>query len=159
LRTPNKTTIAGLLLAGCLTSFPADAGVADLSWMTGSWAGPMGPDATLEENWMRPVDGTIGAFVRARGAGATSMIELIVVEEVGDTLVLHIQQWDPGFKPRPGGPQRMELAAMGENTVTFEATSEGGLASLTYSRPDDDTFTVNVELADGRKIPMVLHAQ
>jgi hypothetical protein len=87
------------------------------------------------------------------------MIELIVVEEVGDTLVLHIQQWDPGFKPRPGGPQRMELAAMGENTVTFEATSEGGLASLTYSRPDDDTFTVNVELADGRKIPMVLHAQ
>ncbi|MGD8417544.1 MAG: DUF6265 family protein, partial [Pseudomonadales bacterium] len=97
--------------------------------------------------------------VRSRGDGATGMIELIVVEEVGDTLVLHIQQWDPGFKPRPGGPQRMELAAMGENTVTFEATSEGGLASLTYSRPDDDTFTVNVELADGRKIPMVLHAQ
>jgi hypothetical protein len=48
---------------------------------------------------------------------------------------------------------------MGENTVTFEAASEGGLASLTYSRPDDDTFTVSVELADGRKIPMVLHAQ
>lgn len=134
------------------------AGVADLAWMTGSWAGPAGPENTLEENWTAPADGSIGALVRMRGAGATSMIELIVIEESDDTLVLYIQQWDPGFTPRPAGPQQMKLVSMDDRTVTFKSVTEGGLNGLTYSRPADDTFTIDVETADGTKIPLVLKA-
>ena len=88
-------------------------------------------------------------------------IELIVIEEQGDSLVLYIKQWDlPGFKARtPGAHQRMELASLGERTVTFNAASEGGLASLTYSRPAPDTFTVEVVLTEGTRIPIELKAQ
>jgi len=135
------------------------AGVADLAWMSGSWSGVTGPGTTLEENWAQPANGSIGALVRMSRDGVTSMVELIVVEEAGDSLVLHIQQWDPGFQPRPAGAQQMALEAVGERTVTFRATSEGGLAGLTYSRPDPDTFIVEVELADGKKIPLRLSAQ
>jgi hypothetical protein len=150
-----KTALIATLIFG---SAAATADIADLDWMTGSWAGPAGPDNTLEENWSAPADGSIGALVRMRGQGTTSMVELIVVEETDDGLVLHIQQWDPGFTPRPGGPQKMTMTAMGERTVSFKAVSDGGLTGLTYSRPADDTFTVDVETAEGGKFQLVLKA-
>lgn len=37
--------------------------LSDLSWMTGSWTGPVGPGLTLEENWIQPVDGSLAAQV------------------------------------------------------------------------------------------------
>ena len=149
---------AAALLIGTACAGTLNAGVADLAWMTGSWAGPAGPDSTLEENWSKPLDGSIASLVRMRGKGTTSMVELIVVEEVADSLVLHIQQWDPGFTPRPAGPQKMSLVSMGERTVSFKADGPGGLAGLTYSRPADDTFTVDVETAEGAKFQIVLKA-
>lgn len=151
--------IAIFTLFAAFGASSVQAGVADLAWMTGSWAGPAGPDNTLEENWTIPADGSIGALVRMRGAGSTSMVELIVVEETADSLVLHIQQWDPGYTPRPGGPQQMKLVSMGDRSVTFTAVTEGGLKSLTYARPADDTFTIKVETADGNVIPLTLKAR
>ena len=132
------------------------AGVADLAWMTGSWAGPAG-EGTLEENWSRPLDGSIASLVRMRSNGATTMIELIVIEEENDSLVLRLQQWDPGFEPRTPGPQTMTLAGLEENSVSFEAVDEGGLAGLTFRRAGD-TFTVTVKTADGTTFPIVLKA-
>lgn len=151
--------ISSIVLLSAFLAGSVQAGVADLAWMTGTWAGPAGPDNTLEENWTVPADGSIAALVRMRGNGGTSMVELIVVEEAAEGLTLHIQQWDPGFTPRAGGPQEMKLTSMGERTVTFTAVSEGGLKSLTYSRPDEETFTIDVETADGTLIPLVLKAQ
>ncbi len=145
-----------LTLLGVLTG-SVQAGIDDLAWMTGSWAGPAGPDATLEENWTRPAAGTIGAWVRMRGPEGTTMVEFIVIEEQGDSLVLHLQQWGPGYEPRPGGPQTMELVAQEDNLVRFKAVTPGGLAGLTYSR-EGDTFTVGVETADGNSFPLVLEA-
>jgi hypothetical protein len=146
------------LLVGSVAALPAAAGVNDLAWMTGSWAGPAGPEVTLEENWTAPADGTIASAVRMRGSGATSMVEFIVVEEQGDSLILHLQQWDPGFAPRPTGPQKMVMTSMGDRTVTFEANVPTGLTRLTYSRPSDDTFTVDVKTAEGGEFQMVLKA-
>ncbi len=157
-RSGTSGAVAILLIAAILSG-NAHAGVADLDWMSGTWSGPTGPDATLEENWIQPANGTIGAFVRMSRGGVTGMVELIVVEEAGDSLVLHIQQWDPGFVPRAAGAQHMALESLGDRTVSFRATSEGGLAALTYSRPADDTFIVEVTLADGTKIPITLKAQ
>ncbi|MCZ6458849.1 MAG: DUF6265 family protein [Gammaproteobacteria bacterium] len=134
------------------------ASVDDLAWMTGSYVGSIG-NGTLEENWIRPKDGSIAALVRITGEGATSMVELIVVQPEADSLMLHIQQWDTGFAPRAGGAQKMKLTNLGENTVSFEAVSEGGLKSLTYSRPTPDLFTVDVETADGTKFQIPLKAQ
>ena len=121
--------------------------VSALSWMTGTWVGPVGP-GELEENWTTPKAGSIQALVRMTGGGATSMVELIVIEEEEGSLTLHIQQWDPGYKPRPAGPSTMKLVDLGENTVAFEAIGEAEIAKLRYTR-DGDNFTVSVEGPNG----------
>ena len=144
--------ISAVLTAGQTFAATVD----DLAWMTGSWAGPAG-EQTLEENWTRPLDGSIGSIVRMRGEGATSMIELIVIEEEDDSLVLRLQQWNPGFEPRSPGPQTMKLANLGDNSVSFKAIDAGGLAALTYTR-SGKTFTIEVETAEGAKFPIVLSA-
>ena len=67
-----------LIIALSITSagvLAEKASIEDLSWMSGSWAGPVGPGLTLEENWIMPVDGSIASLVRMTGNGSTSMIE------------------------------------------------------------------------------------
>ena len=149
--------LASLLILTCMASiaFAQEASVKQLGWMTGSWEGPIGPN-TLEENWSRPLDGSISALVRARGEGKTSMIELIVIEEENDTLVLRVQQWNPGFSPRTPGPQVMALESIGENQVGFKSTGEGGLKTLAYSRPSEHKFNIDIETADGAKFQINL---
>jgi len=120
------------------------AKIADLAWMTGNWAGNLGANQ-LEENWIMGEAGSIAAMVRMTGEGATSMFEMITIEEVNGSLMLHIQQWDPGMVARTEGPQEMELEAISNNSVKFKATSEGGMASLGYSHPDAETFIIHVE--------------
>ncbi len=149
-----------ILLAATASSGLAETdkpSVSDLAWMTGSWAGPVGP-GTLEENWIQPIGGSIASLVRMTGNGATSMVELIVIEEENDSLVLRIQQWNPGFAPRTPGPQTMTLAEMKKNRVGFTAT-EGGMRSLAYSRPTPDTFNIDIETSAGAKFQINLKAR
>ncbi len=136
----------------------AAASVADLAWMTGTWAGPAGP-GVLEENWTTPKASSIQALVRMTGDGKTSMVELIVIEEEEGTLHLRLQQWNPGFKPRTQGPQVMKLVEMGENTVAFEAVAvaENGIAKLRYSR-DGDRFTISIVNSAGASFDLLLTA-
>lgn len=132
------------------------ASIADLAWMTGTYSGPVGP-GVLEENWTVPRDGSIQSVVRMTGGGQTSMVELIVIEEEDDTLVLRLQQWDPGMKPRTEGPTVMKLAELGDNTVAFEVVGEGMFETLRYTR-DGDTFTISITNADGSSIDLPLTA-
>lgn len=144
-----------LLLLALSVSAPAlaadvpSATVADLAWMTGHWEGTTG-QGTLEENWVVPTAGSMASLVRSTSAGATNMIELIVIEEEEGSLTLRLQQWNPGFKPRSEGPQVMRLIELSERKVVFEATSEeGGLRQLGYSRPADDEFVISIKTAGG----------
>lgn len=155
--------LALVALALALLTAPASAAgpaakVADLAWMTGSWKGSMGP-GTLEESWSRPDAGSIASLVRGTANGQTNMIELIVIEESEGSLVLRLQQWNPGFAPRSPGPQEMRLVEIAERRVSFEAVSAGSLKRLTYSRPDDDRFVVGVVTAGGAEIEFDLAAQ
>jgi len=133
--------------------------LSDLSWMTGSWAGPIGAGLTLEENWIQPVDGSLAALVRITGEGKTSMVELIVIEEENNSLVLRVKQWDPGFKPRTPEPQTMKLKMVGKNMVGFEAIEPGGMKTLAYSRPTKDQFNIDIENAEGAKFQINLVAR
>jgi hypothetical protein len=151
--------MVSLMALACMASstFAETVGIKQLAWMTGSWEGPIGPN-TLEENWSRPLDGSISALVRSRGEGKTSMIELIVIEEENDSIVLRLQQWNPGFTPRTPGPQVMALDSIGENRVAFKSTGEGGLKTLAYSRPSDRVFNIDIETAEGAKFQINLSA-
>ncbi|MCY3840478.1 MAG: DUF6265 family protein [Gammaproteobacteria bacterium] len=155
---------AGLLVAtaGAGEEEPSDAkqaaaSVADLAWMTGTWSGPVGGGNVLEENWTTPKAGSIQSLVRMTGANGTSMVELIVIEEEGDTLRLRLQQWDPGMKPRTTEPSVMTLEEMGEHTVAFRAEEGAMFAKLTYTR-DGDSFTIGIQNHKGGQVNLPLKA-
>ena len=131
------------------TGFAAPAAdIQQLNWMTGNWAGNLGPNQ-LEENWKATEGRTLMAAVRMTGEDATSMFEMITIEESDGSLVLHIQQWDPGFVPRTETAQKLELAEITENSVKFEDVSGFGMPTLGYSHPDSDTFIIHVGQEDG----------
>ena len=124
--------------------------------MTGTWAGPVGA-GVLEENWTVPKAGAIQALVRMTADGKTSMVELIVIEEEAGTLMLRLQQWDPGLKPRTSAPSTMKLLELGERSVKFEAGTGAQFAKLGYAR-DGDAFTIGIEDAAGNSFDLPLKA-
>ena len=149
----------GVLASALVSSVSLAAGPAatidQLDWMTGNWAGQLGPNQ-LEENWIATEGGSIAAMVRMTGSGATSMFEMITIEEVDGSLVLHIQQWDPGFEPRTDAAQKMELEEITANSVKFRAVSEGGMSTLGYSHPDAESFIIHVGRPDGGTLDIPL---
>ena len=132
--------------------------ITDLSWLTGSWDGQIGP-AVLEENWSLPRAGTIASLVRQTGPEGMGMVEMVYIEEAGGTLDLYIQQWDRGFKSRTPGSQKMTMSEITENSVTFEAVGEGGLAQLKYSRPAMNAFHIDLVTAGDQKFTIKLSPQ
>lgn len=160
---PHVRALGWTLAAALACSMSAGADehptVGDLAWMTGSWAGPVGGGLTLEENWILPVDGSIASLVRMTGNGKTSMVEMIVIEEENDSLVLRIQQWDPGFVPRTPGPHTLTLRELGDNRVAFEAGDDAAFRNLTYSRPDPETFVIEVVIGDAQQQRIELKAR
>ena len=138
-----SVTLVVLLGASPVLAQAPSATVADLAWMTGHYA-----NDTLEENWAHPKGGSLASLVRGIGDGATNMIELIVVEEEGNSLTLRLKQWNPGMEPRAEGFQVMRLAEIGDRRVAFRNTGEGGIQHLAYSL-DGDTFTISVTTARG----------
>lgn len=155
-----RSLCATLLALGALGANGApSATVADLAWMTGAWAGDIGNGQTLEENWVEAADGTIAALVRITGNDATSMVELIVIQETDDGLTLRLQQWGPDFTPRSPTPQALALSEIGERRVAWKAQGEGAIRTLAYARPAPDTFTIDVELAEGEAFRAELQAR
>jgi hypothetical protein len=162
----NLKRVLGAVAVVCTAGLIANPATADshpsitaLNWMTGSWAGPAGPGRTLEENWIIPTGGSLASLVRITTEDATPMVELIVIEEENDTLILRIQQWDPGFSPRTSGPQVMTLSDLGERSVKFVATGETGMRSLAYSSPDPESFNIDIVGADGNAFQLQLARQ
>ena len=155
-----RTLILGLitLMASALSQISLADGdlqsektsIANLSWMTGNWSGAMGA-ATLEENWTQAKSGSIASLVRLTTPEGTGMVEIVNIQEMDGTLVLHLQQWGPGFAPLAPA-QKMLLDQSGEHSVTFKAASPGGLKQLTYSRPADNEFEVAVITADDQNV-------
>lgn len=131
-----------------------EAEIEDLSWMTGNYAAKLGAN-TLEENWIGAENGSIAAMVRMSGEGGTSMFEVITIEEVGESLMLRLQQYDSGYQPRTDAPLVMELAMIADNHVHFTRVSGEGMPTLGYTK-SGDTFTIHVGQADGstRDIPL-----
>ena len=130
--------------------------ISHLSWMTGSWAGNIG-GPVLEENWTEAKAGSIAALVRITSAEGTSMVEIVNIQEMEDTLVLHIQQWDPGFVPRAAA-QKMMLDSLGEQSVNFAAVSPVGLTTLGYSLTAEHQLLLPITTADDQAMTIPLAA-
>ena len=156
----NKLSLALLMTLLAQASWGGTPGkIGDLAWMSGHWAGPVGPGTVLEENWIQPTGGSIASLVRITTADKTPMVELIVIEQQGDSLMLYVKQWDPAFSPRTEGPQVMELVEMGERSVKFRNTGEGAFKTLAYSSPTADVFYIDILPAEGEAFRIPLQAQ
>ncbi len=129
--------------------------VADLDWMVGYWSGPMGED-TLEEHWMHPSADSVVGSVRITAEGSTRMMEFIVIEQVGDSLELRVQQWQPGMKAMYDEAQVMTLKAQGERHVVFEHPGGFVFRTLGYRRPEPDLFVIEAEFATGESLELEL---
>ena len=136
------------------TSAFAQQSVADLSWMTGSWTGNIGP-STIEEIWTTPSANSIQASVRILAEGAAIVHEFIVITQEDDGLVLTLQQWGPGYAPL-GPATKMTLSDMTENSVTFDADENASIKRLTYRRKDEQTFEIAVTTQEAPEIVIVL---
>ena len=153
-----STLVVLALIYSSVTTAGITASVADLAWMTGSWVGPMG-EQTLEENWIHPAGASIACLMRITSGGKTRVIELILIEEEEQSLVFRVRQYYPGFIPSSAEPQTMVLTEIGDRRVRFEAPEPRELRSLTYSRPSEESFNIDVETREGVKFQINLHAQ
>ena len=95
-----------------------------------------------------PVAGRIAQVQVAPGDTVIEAHPLVFIEEEAGSLVLRLQQWNPGFQPRSDGPNEMRLEAMGESEITFVGAPGAGMKRLTYRR-DRDRFVLTVDTGRG----------
>ena len=134
-----------------------NATLQDLAWMEGRWAGKLG-EQDLEEFWIAPKSGSLAALVRLTSASGTEMVELIVIEPQDDTLMLHVQQWDAGYKPRAGGAQKYVLKTLDKRSVTFTSAGMTSFKELTYVQPADGEFQIVLTPVQGDVLTIKLQA-
>lgn len=156
---PNNIPILLLFLFGTAAQAGPAANIKQLHFLTGNWIGKFGP-ADIEENWLAPEGGSIVAMVRVRpDDSATSFYEIVMIEESGDTLVLNVNQFGPGFTSRREAPQHMELEEITSNSVKFKATANDGFASIAYTRRDEQNFQIQIVRGDGSLIDIPMKAR
>jgi len=134
---------------------PVPGRVSDLTWMAGYWTGPFGEE-TLEEHWMHPSEDSVLGTVRITHNGATRIMEFILIEQVEDSLLFRVNQWLPGMKSLHDEPQIMTLTDVGDRSIAFESAGGFVFKTLAYSRPADDRFVIDAELATGERLQLEL---
>ena len=122
--------------------------IESLSWLTGSWEGPIGGDL-LEETWLPPRAGTIVALVRSSNESGTNFVEIIVIKEVNGTFELQLQLFDDSLKPINKKPHSFELTKIENNYISFKGVSAGAHKTLSYQRPEKNVFFIRFQPYEG----------
>ena len=129
--------------------------VDSLSWLTGSWQGPINGNI-LEETWLPPTSGTIVALVRSTNESGTEFVEIIHIKELNGTLELRLQLFDNSLSPASPKAHRFELTNMGDSYVAFKGITEGAHQTLSYERPEKDVFYIRFQPQEGDAVEIRL---
>ena len=132
--------------------------VESLSWLTGSWEGPIGEDL-LEETWLPPRAGTIVALVRSSNESGTNFVEIIIIKEINGTLELQLQLFDDSLKPINKNPHSFELTKIENNYISFKGVTSGAHKTLSYERPEKNVFYIRFHPHDGDEVEIRLTPQ
>ena len=122
--------------------------IESLSWLTGSWEGPIGGNL-LEETWLPPRAGTIVALVRSSNESGTNFVEIIIIKEINGTLELQLQLFDDSLKPINKIPHSFELIKIENNYISFKGVSAGAHKTLSYQRPEKNVFFIRFQPFEG----------
>ena len=129
--------------------------VNSLSWLTGSWQGPIEGNI-LEETWLPPRAGTIVALVRLTNESSTKFVEIIHIEEVNGTLELQLQLFDNSLSPIIPEAHHFELTKIEENYISFKGISPGSHRTLSYERPEKGIFYIRFQPHEGDAVEIRL---
>ena len=129
--------------------------VNSLSWLTGSWQGPIEGNI-LEETWLPPRAGTIVALVRLTNESSTKFVEIIHIEEVNGTLELQLQLFDNSLSPIIPEAHHFELTKIEENYISFKGISPGAHRTLSYERPEKGIFYIRFQPHEGDAVEIRL---
>ena len=132
--------------------------VESLSWLTGSWEGPIGEDL-LEETWLPPRAGNIVALVRSSNESGTNFVEIIIIKEINGTLELQLQLFDNSLKPINNNPHSFELTKIENNYISFKGVTSGAHKTLSYERPEKNVFYIRFHPHDGDEVEIRLAPQ
>ena len=132
--------------------------VESLSWLTGSWEGPIGEDL-LEETWLPPRARNIVALVRSSNESGTNFVEIIIIKEINGTLELQLQLFDDSLKPINKNPHSFELTKIENNYISFKGVSAGSHKTLSYERPEKDVFYIRFNPHYGDEVEIRLTPQ
>ena len=132
--------------------------IESLSWLTGSWEGPIGGNL-LEETWLPPRAGTIVALVRSSNESGTNFVEIIIIKEINGTLELQLQLFDDSLKPINKNPHSFELTKIENNYISFKGVTSGAHKTLSYERPEKNVFYIRFHPHDGDEVEIRLTPQ
>ena len=132
--------------------------VESLSWLTGSWEGPINGNI-LEETWLPPRAGTIVALVRSSNESGTNFVEIIIIKEINGTLELQLQLFDDSLKPINKNPHSFELTKIENNYISFKGVSTGAHKTLSYQRTEKNVFFIRFQPYEGDLVEIRLIPQ
>jgi hypothetical protein len=140
---------------------PIDATLAELDWLTGSWAGE-GLGGQVEEHWSKPAGGTmIGMFRLVVSGDTTRVSEFLMIEQEGDHVTYRFRHFGPRHVPwEKEAPLVFDLVRLTDREAVFHSSVQTNPKRLTYRRVGDDHLTVQVQgeengqLTDGFTIKM-----
>jgi hypothetical protein len=121
-----------------------------LAWMTGRWEGPR-EGGILEEAWLPPRGKSVTAIVRLTKNDRTEFVEIIKIQEKGDSLELRLRLFDANLKPINKEPRVFTAAKQGKQSVTFRGVSPAAHRTLSYERPAPGRFVIRWETRQGKR--------
>ena len=144
-----------LLISSVCGQIKESISVEELSWLTGSWEGPINGNK-LEETWLEPRAGTIIALVRMTNEVGTDFVEIIHIKELNGTLELHLKLFDNALSPTTPKAHRFELTKIDKDYISFKGISPGAHRTLSYSRPQKDVFYIRFQPHVGNAVEIKL---
>jgi len=133
---------------------PTAAELAPLEFLAGHWVTELPNGMVSEESWL-PARGKsmLGSFRQTRPDGKPAFFEFTQIVVEGDQVLLRQIHVHGGFDtdPKRKDPMMLRLSAAKDNSAVFVPVDDASmanaadLASVTYTRKDDETLALRIE--------------
>jgi hypothetical protein len=116
---------------------PRESPIASLSWLAGCWESVAG-ESRIEEQWMRPLGGTMLGMNRTVAGNATRAFEFMQIREERERLI---------FTARPSGQEEASFGSIlvTESKVVFENAAHDFPQRIIYMRGEDGSLLARIE--------------
>ena len=137
--------LAGFLIlmasAGAAQAQPANATLADFTWLAGQWTGPA-LGGRSEEMWTRPDGGSMQGMYRLVKDGKVVFYELLTLTEKNGSVVLRLKHFNADLTGWE------EKATVLEFPLAKITPTEAHFDGMIFMHPAKDAFSVLLKIGD-----------